>query len=401
MKNNKSGQKLFIKIFSVFAAIVMWFFISYNENNSMDVKVKSIELQYAGEEELLSKGLMLADKSLAPTVSAKIRGKRSDLIPVLNSVSATVDVSKIEEAGSYKLTPSFDVPSDAVYVSKAITHSVDVKVVRTTEKTVEVGVVLKNADKNKAHIIKSVPEIEKMKIRGERNDIDGIERAVLYVDAATIVENGDISVSPIYETSDGKEVVAENDIYADLLRIRVKNTVYFRKTANIRVELPQTENDKYFVSLVGQSVEKIEVGVENADETPPELTVALDDISELQTGKHKYTLEINAPDGVYILESSRYAEVEIDVEENTSESIEVPVSVKNADGRAYKLKTQSVTVGISGPKNLLNKENIAAELDMSKISVSGEPTSARLDIKSKSKEIKVDSEPVFADIIVE
>lgn len=397
MKNNKNEQKLFIKIFSVFVAIVLWLFISYNENNSMDVKVKSIEVQYTGEEELLAKGLMIADKSSVPDLAVKIRGKRSDLIPVLNDVTATVDVSQIEETGSYKLTPNFNIPSDTVYVSKTITQNVEVRVIKTAEKIIDVDVILQNTEKNKAHIIEAVPEFEKMKIKGEKNDIDAIEKAVLYVDASTIVENGEISVSPVYETKDSKEAVTQNDIFADRLRVRVKNNVYFRKTATVKIELPMAEDGKYFVSLVGQSADKIEIGVKNSEENPPELTADFENISELKTGKNKYTLEIKASDGVYIPKESRYTEVEVDVEEIKSEKIEVPISVKNENGMKYQLKTQSVSVEVSGPENLLNKENITAELDLSKVSENG----GRLDIKSKNKNVKINSEPVFVEIMVE
>ncbi len=397
MKNNKNEQKLFIKIFSVFVAIVLWFFISYNENNPMDVKVKSIEVQYTGEEELLAKGLMIADKSSVPDLAVKIRGKRSDLIPVLNEVTASVDVSQIEESGSYKLVPNFNIPSDAVYVSKTITQNIEVRVIKTSEKIIDVGVVLQNTEKNKVHIIETVPEFEKMKIKGEKNDIEAIDKAVLYVDASTIVESGEISVLPVYETKDSKEAVTENDIFADRLRVRVKNNVYFRKTASVKIELPQAEDGKCFVSIVGQGADKIEVGVKTSEENPPELTADFENISELKTGKNKYTLEIKAPDSVYIPKESRYTEVEVDVEEIKDEKIEVPITVKNENGMKYQLKTQSVSVEVSGPENLLNKDNITAELDLLKVSENG----GKLDIKSKNKNVKINSEPVFVEIMIE
>ena len=321
---DRNRQKTFITIFSVFVAIVLWLFVSYTEDKLMDVKINSIDIQFVGEQTLTSKGLMIVNRDSVPKPSIKIRGRRSDLISVMGGITAKVDVSQIDIAGTHKITPTFNIPSNAVYISKIITQSVELNVAKTVEKEIDVEVMQINAYRNKTFLVESVAEIPKMKIVGEESDVGSIERAVLYVDVSSVEENEELAVKPVFVSKDGKEVIPKNQIFTEILEINVHNTVYYKKTADVNVELPKIENGRYVVSLVSQSFDKIEVGVIDETIQIDTVTANFDDITDIEPGKHKFSLDLKVPDGVYLPNQS--IEVEIDVEEYSERTDVVPVT---------------------------------------------------------------------------
>lgn len=311
MKNN---QKLIFKIISVFAAIVLWMIVTYTEDTLIDISVNSIEIQYKGEQALLSKGLMVTNKSETPKASVKIRGRRGDLIAVMDSVRASVDLSSIESSGTYDLTPTFDIPSSAVYVSKRNTLSVPVNVSKITEKTVEVVAVQENEDKNKAYVVELKPSVKQMNIRGDINDLTKISKAVLYIDVSSLVEDGSVKIVPVYETVDREKVPLKNEIFTDFSGIEVKYNVYDRKSVDIVVNIPRELKEKNNISLVNQSIKKIDVGIVNEKGNDVSyLTVDFKHIGVISPEINKYKLDLLIPDGVYLPEDKRQIEVELEV----------------------------------------------------------------------------------------
>ncbi len=311
MKNN---QKLIFKIISVFAAIVLWMIVTYTEDNLIDISINAIEIQYKGEQALLSKGLMVTNKSETPKASVKIRGTRGDLIAVMDSVRASVDLSSIESSGTYDLTPTFDIPSSAVYVSKRNTLSVPVTVSKITEKTVEVVAVQENEDKNKAYVVELKPSVKQMNIRGDINDLTKISKAVLYMDVSSLMEEGAVKIVPVYETADREKVPLKNEIFTDFSGIEVKYNIYERKSLDIVVNIPSELKERNNISLVNQSIKKIDVGIVNEKGNDVGyLTVDFKNIGQISPEINKYKLNLLIPDGVYLPEDKRQIEVELEV----------------------------------------------------------------------------------------
>lgn len=317
MKDKPNQQKIVLKIVSVFVALVLWLFVTYTEDSLMDINVNSLEIHMSGEQNLFSKGLMVVNKQSIGKASVKIRGRRGDLISVMDSVSASVDLSKIESVGNYELTPMFDIPSSAVYVSKRNTLSVGVEIEKIIDKTVDIIVIQENTDKNKEYVVETVPKTEKIKVRGAKKDIEKIERATLYVDVSAITDDKEIIITPVFETINGEKLDIVNDIYYDAGEIGVRNKFYPKKTVDVRVNMPYSISGKYSCELISQSFDKADIGIINDyGNDVKTITAEFKNVFNLVTGKQKYTLDIEEYDGIYIPEKYRQIEVEV----NTTES---------------------------------------------------------------------------------
>ena len=243
MKIDNSGmRRMILKIISVFISIVLWLFITYTEDSQMDVTVNSIDVQLTGESYLNEQGFMVVNKSSIPTAAVTVRGKRGDIISVMDSIGAYVDVSGITNEGSYKLRPSFDIPSNAVYISQRKTLNVEVDIEKIENKTVDVRVVQKNSDMNKSYMVESIPTKETVVIRGAHDDIASIDHAAVYIDAAEISQDESVTGTLIYENSENSEVICINELFTEANEMTVLNKVYEKYEIPVNIVISSEVN---------------------------------------------------------------------------------------------------------------------------------------------------------------
>ena len=386
---SNSRKKLILKIISVFAAAIIWIFITYTENPQTDVTLNAVDISLSGESYLKDNGLMVTEKNSIPDASIVIRGKRRDLIGVMGNVTASIDVSRINKPGTYNLKPSFDIPSNAVYIAKMNTASVTVTVENIEKRTIDVKIVQKNADKNKLYVVESVPQTATVSISGTLSDIQDISYACAYVDVGTMSQNNDAEYSVVFEDINGAEILPINDFSSDITSVMVTNTVYDKITLDIELDIPSRVSDKYAVELVGQTTKKVDAGIKDksaADITTITNIMNFDGISLDTTN---YTLTLDVPKGLYIPPENQKVEVELEVFEREERTLTVPITVTNADKATYLLDSDTVKVRVSGPKDKLIPENLSATLDLKNTSYKPGEITMPVQIKAKYPDITV------------
>ena len=386
---SNSRKKLILKIISVFAAAIIWIFITYTENPQTDVTLNAVDISLSGESYLKDNGLMVTEKNSIPDASIVIRGKRRDLIGVMGNVTASIDVSRINKPGTYNLKPSFDIPSNAVYIAKMNTSSVTVTVENIEKRTIDVKIVQKNADKNKLYVVESVPQTATVSISGTLSDIQDISYACAYVDVGTMSQNNDAEYSVVFEDINGAEILPINDFSSDITSVMVTNTVYDKITLDIELDIPSRVSDKYAVELVGQTTKKVDAGIKDksaADITTITNIMNFDGISLDTTN---YTLTLDVPKGLYIPPENQKVEVELEVFEREERTLTVPITVTNADKATYLLDSDTVKVRVSGPKDKLIPENLSATLDLKNTSYKPGEITMPVQIKAKYPDITV------------
>lgn len=110
---NKQAVSLLVCIISAFA---LWFYVSYVENPNMTRWVRNIPVTIEGESKLNEKGLAVHDFPISK-IDLKLRANRSDFSHLsAETITATVDVSKINSKGQATLDVKFDYPSSATDV---------------------------------------------------------------------------------------------------------------------------------------------------------------------------------------------------------------------------------------------------------------------------------------------
>jgi|GEM_PF-3350392 len=390
MKIDNSGmRRMILKIISVFISIVLWLFITYTEDSQMDVTVNSIDVQLTGEIYLNEQGFMVVNKSSIPTAAVTVRGKRGDIISVMDSIGAYVDVSGITNEGSYKLRPSFDIPSNAVYISQRKTLNVEVDIEKIENKTVDVRVVQKNSDMNKSYMVESIPTKETVVIRGAHDDIASIDHASVYIDAAEISQDESVTGTLIYENSEKSEVICINELFTEANEMTVLNKVYEKHEIPVNIVISSEVNKKYSAEVLEQSANTVQVGIKNDEGRKIGSVTNLPFEGELEVGTKDYEFILDVPDGLYIPEDKRTITVKLEVFERTEKLVTVPVRVQNTKNRGYELSKNEISVWLSGPEEKLKSEYITATLNLDEYESSEEEQLVSVTVATDEKDISI------------
>ncbi len=399
MKQENGSKKRISKVISVLIAILVWIFVIYSENPSLDVKLSAIDVQLVNEAALLNKNLMVVDKNSISDASIVIRGKRQDLISVMGNISASIDLSQISEAGVYRLQPVFDIPSNAVYISKRNTRYIEITVEEMAEKSIPITINQKNADKNKSFIVESIPENSTITVKGTYEDIQSIDHASISIDASSMTQTNSERYSYALEDENNSEILPLNEIISDET-ILVKNNVYEKISLDVVLSIPSDIDNKYTVELISQDVDKVDVGIKSEEGRAVQSITNSNEFNDITPGTNKYELKLIQPDGIYLPAESQYITVELEVFEKEEKTLEVPLNVKNSENKTYTLQNNTVQVSISGPKEKLTSDNISAELDLDAVSGTGEQT-VSVKPSTSEKDITIEDTEVFVNVIIE
>lgn len=132
-------EKLAAKVICIALALILWFYVSYQENPSMSKTVKNVSLAIAGEQALRENGLSVYSVS-EKSVDVKVTAKRLTLARFSNkSLSASINVSSIKKSGKYVIpaTVSSTVTSSASWYVKGNDITVIVEPIVNKKFTVE------------------------------------------------------------------------------------------------------------------------------------------------------------------------------------------------------------------------------------------------------------------------
>lgn len=315
-KMNDRNKRLATKLISLFAAIIIWVFVTYTENPQIDTAINDIPLQLSGEVQLEKNELMLLNKTSLTKGSLNIRGKRRDLMSVMGNITATLDLSGITSPGTYAIKPSYDIPSNAVYITKRNTNEVEIEVGKIAYKTLDVKTVSINAEKNKSFVVESVPEIKSVTIGGAYDDIKSIQAASLHIDVSSMLSDNTNAYKIVYENEDGAEVLPINTIFSDIDEINVTNYVYDKKTLEVKLDVPSHISNKYSFKILSQSLKSVDAGIidENGEKVTS-LSPSAYSFNNIKPGIDKYIIPLEIPRGIFVPEEKRAVEVEMEVSE--------------------------------------------------------------------------------------
>lgn len=117
--NKPKPNGLALNILCVVLAIVMWFYVAYQENPTMSKTVRNVPLAITGEQALKENGFAVY-KISDTDVDVKVTAKRNILGKATKkTLSAVINVSAINKKGEYTLSPTINgVSSGATYYVK-------------------------------------------------------------------------------------------------------------------------------------------------------------------------------------------------------------------------------------------------------------------------------------------
>lgn len=366
----RKDSRLYLKILSALAAIVLWFAITYTEDPIISQYLNDINVIFEGEDSLHANGLIVTNKSSIPALSVTIRGNRSSVISSIGSISASVDVSGITEAGTNNVEIKYNYPSSYVTLAKTRTKEIALETEKIVSRNIPIKVETENDDKNTEYIIKATTEDSTVKVQGAENTVYEISYAKAVVDVTNVTRTS--SQEYFYKFyNDENEIISDsNIIYKSIETISIDNTVYAKKALPVKVVLPEDMAEDYVLSVKGASMTTVEAGVP-ANSSVTELYAYFDEAKLKENGK--YELSITVPEGCYVPKKNLVITASCELTPKVLKELEIPVTVQNVpEGKKITLAPEKIKITAKGAENVLMTDKIKATVNAAKIPDDGE-----------------------------
>lgn len=239
-KTNKRG--LYIAL-SILIAIVLWIYVGYINNNEGTYTIRNVPVVFTGEDVLAERGLMITEGA-DQTINLAVRTTWSTLLKLSPStMSVSVDVSGIENPGSYstgyRINYPLGVSNNAVSTTGATAQNIEYTVARRTQRTVEVKGVF-NGD------VADGFQQGEFSFAPATIQLEGEEDAVNQVDYALVTLNRDEPLSETFTGDmpfqligfDGTELDLKHlNLETDVSTVQVTLPVVKLKEVELKVEL--------------------------------------------------------------------------------------------------------------------------------------------------------------------
>lgn len=360
MKLKNKEKKLFLKLTSVIIGIILWAIIIYTEDANFDAVIKSIPIQISGETVIADNGLIVANRSELGAATVSVRGKRSDIINSMINTTATVDVSGIDEPGKYNLKVSYELASNAIYITQRKLSSIEIVVERAEEKEFDVEIIQQGTNPSSGIIVESRPETERVKVKGTGADLAAIKHMAVYVDISEMLGDTSLKYQLVALDEQYRELKTDNMIYPELYSVGVSSKLHKRRTLPVKIEFPEEDREKYAFEILSTSAEEIEVGADTGASTAALRAVL--DYDEAKPGD-EYILTIEEANGIYIPNESKTVTVRIKAYPMAEQYVTVPLSVNALSGEGYSAPSE-ISLRVKGAKQYLAAENITASADI-------------------------------------
>lgn len=348
-----------LPIISIIISVALWVIIAYTENPSINITVKNIPVSYANLSELEDKGFTVVKGDRQPTVSAIIKGRRSDLFNVIRNVTASVDLSAINSSGSYEIPIDINIPLSSVSLVRKKVNNTHVLIEPVVTRVIPVNI--EQVGTNKDYLVKSSADISQIAITGSKTAMQEVSAARVSVDISGIITDEASGYSYSFIDKNGDEIET-NNVSSETTSIIITNEVYVAKTVPVELDVP----DDFVVNVKAPEKLSVDIGVR---------AFSYDDITSVKallpsslTAEPDMTLSLHlnaSPDIVYFPHGD-YIEVKADIIKKTVKNITVPITVKNTPNRLSVAKIpETIEFAAKGPENLLDKSLMSAAADLS------------------------------------
>lgn len=361
MKKLFTDNRILLKILSGLIAIILWFAITYTEDPVISQVLMGIPVTFEGEEQLEENGLIVVNKGAIPDISVTVRGNRSNVISSIGSISAIVDVSGINQAGSSMMPVRYSYPSGVVALTKSKMNEITVETEKLVTRNIPVRIEMENADKNTEFMVKSECENKNVKVRGAESAVYGISYAMAEVDVSNITATGTQEYMYSFYDEKNNRLPGDNILYRSHKTLTVENIVYRKLTVPVEVTADDATRETYSMTVKNQSVTSVEIGVESG--------VTVDSVHAVisrEEGKTEYETEIILPEGVYMPDKNRKVTVVCQFEPKVLSEVTVPVTVSNVpEGRTAYVEPKEITVSVKCGETTDPSGQITATADAS------------------------------------
>ena len=367
-------------LLSVFLAVILWLYVRAEKDPVSDARIRNIPVQITGSSVLTSKGLTVAGLS-NDRVSATLQAPASVLSDISRkNITATIDVSRIDEAGehtlSYNIVLPTNVNTDGVVIQEKAPETITVTVEKLYTSTLPVefrfeGSVAKGYQAG-------TPTIDPVNvtISGAVEQVNRVARAVVVLEAKDLKEQytGDLPI---------RLLDANGDELKDLEVELSSKTAYVVYPIVVVKEIPLTVN---IIAGGGATKENISeplivpskitvAGTQEDIEHLTEISLGSIDLSKV-VGTSNFTFTIDLDPSLENVTGITEAKVTVTVSGLETRSFEVGnIKLQNIPrGYSAKADTEAKTVYVRGTADelaMIDSSQLRIVADLKEVTGSG------------------------------
>lgn len=370
------GNKLFLRIFSVVIAVVIWIALSLMLYPSMYKTVSNIPISVDLTGTKAEREGLSVVKYDVNQVSATINGMRYEIGNYSSDdLYATVDASKVEKSGEYELDVRIQSKNDDEFSVENITPSrvkVSLDYIETVEKDVTVDAAGVSASDGFTLTEASVSP-EKVEIRGPKDKIDKITDVKVRFDGKLSLSESYTATSTDIVLYKNEKIIDQSDITLGTEEFTIDFSVYMRKTLPFSIGI-QGAPDNFDESVIEYSMSDDSIDVLSPNNNIEDVVsnhLGYLQLSDIRPGA-KFDLDVKTESG--LINASGISTVTVKVKKNnlskkviSLKGSQIRVINKSDDNRITKRTNQITDITIYGPEKVISSiksSDFIAELDL-------------------------------------
>lgn len=376
-------HKIVVFLVSLLAAAIFWLFVVTTVAPDTTGSVSGIGVTVIGDTTLEARGLMVTELG-NETVWVELQTSRATLSKLnAGNMTATLDVSRITEAGDYDLSYSVYYPDtvntgDIQLLRKSV-DKIHVTVNNIATKTLPLQLQWSGQvqdgylfDEGQVDF-----EPETVTLQGPDYEINEVAKVVVAYDVSDLTQTVEFQQTPIYLDALGSEItlsdlvtVSNSEVFVTVPVLQYKDITLVPELSygggvtesNVRLDIePQTIRVSGEADVIAALSDTLSIGSI--------------DLSQSEEGQ-KYMFPLNLPKGVQNVSGDTYVTATVHFTGLVSRSFNVTdIDLLNPpDDYTVELSTRAVSVRLRGVKSVMDgilAEDIHVRADLSEITQSG------------------------------
>ena len=293
-KKTKSSRRDFLpKIFSVIAAILLWFYVAQVTTTTEEKVISGVPVSIQNFDTSANLDIISGKEY---TIEVTVSGIKSDIDKISqNDIRVTADMNGIKAAGVYKLDLNITTPSGITVINKS-SSEVSVTIDKTTSRHFPIEVITRYTDVDASvyEVGDAILSTSSIQITGPQNIVDSIDKMLVTLNMDVIRDTIDSKGCTVVPVDIEGNTVQSPYIKLNQTTVDVLIPVY--KSADVEIIPVYSDELNYSISYSDFSpkVVTIKGKVEAVNSVDCIFTETID-VSKAKGG---ITVNLNLPDGI-------------------------------------------------------------------------------------------------------
>lgn len=358
-----------VKLISLIVVIFLWAYVVNNSQNDELRTFRNIPVELKNMESINEKDLLIMEPK-DPTVTVKLRGKRSDLLKIQRSdISVSVDLDGYGERNSTIPINVIAPPNTTVsYVSK---NNIMFKFEKLIKKDMDIEIeTVGNLPSDHLILTSKKASPDKITLKGASSQVSKIKKAKVVVDASTITNDTNLNL-PVQLEDENGELVEGVELSQGFINVSLS----INSTKEVPIKLKTTGSPAEGINISKYTFSQEHVSIVGAKET-------LDDINYIDTKPVDLTqinettnvnIDLDLPEGIFLSDTDKKIILNIKVDKIENKEISLSdsnIEVENlGENLSWKLadENKNISLNLEGGTSDLDKvngENIKIKLNL-------------------------------------